>query len=231
MGVSGGSKGIGNPTGGAAFRADLANILDDVRRQIDKEVESFGDLGSLPESWAGQQAWVKDEKRLYVEDDDDGWSPAIPDPTPGVLHVREEQASGTNGGTFTSGAWQTRVLNVEKTNTITGASLAANQIILPAGDYELEADAPAWIVDFHKAKIRRVSGTPGDLLIGTSEYALTSGGVYNRSIVRGTFTLAAPTTLELQHRCSTTAATWGFGRAVSFSVVEVFAEVIIHKVG
>ena len=49
---------------------------------------------------------------------------------------------GTQGGAFTAGAWQTRDLNTVLTNTITGASLTANQITLPAGKYYVEASAP-----------------------------------------------------------------------------------------
>ena len=60
------------------------------------------------------------------------------------LHIQDQKPQGTNGGTFTSGAWRTRDLNTVLTNTITGASLADNQITLPAGKYYVEASAPAY---------------------------------------------------------------------------------------
>ena len=50
---------------------------------------------------------------------------------------QDQKASGTAGGDFTSGAWQTRTLNTEVFNTITGSALAANQVTLPAGTYFL----------------------------------------------------------------------------------------------
>lgn len=39
----------------------------------------------------------------------------------GAFHLQDQRASGTGGGTFTSGAWQPRVLNTEVINTITSA--------------------------------------------------------------------------------------------------------------
>ena len=52
-----------------------------------------------------------------------------------LLHMRDEKANGTQGGTFTSGSWYTRDLNTVVTNEINGASLSSNQFTLPAGDY------------------------------------------------------------------------------------------------
>lgn len=40
-----------------------------------------------------------------------------------LLHVRDEKASGTDGGTFTSGSPQTRDINTEATNEISGGGL------------------------------------------------------------------------------------------------------------
>ena len=45
---------------------------------------------------------------------------------PPFLHIQDQKPQGTYGGTFTAGAWRTRDLNTVLTNTITGASLAAN---------------------------------------------------------------------------------------------------------
>lgn len=64
-----------------------------------------------------------------------------------ILHVREEQAAGTNGGSFNNGSWQQRVLNTVVTNEITGASLSSNQFVLPAGVYRIKARAPAQSVN------------------------------------------------------------------------------------
>jgi len=146
-----------------------------------------------------------------------------------LLHVRDEKSSGTSGGTFTSGSWQTRTLNTSMTNEISGASLSSNQITLPSGTYFINALAVALKVDGHKAKLRNITDS-SDTLIGTSEYAGSGGVVTSSSIINGRFTIASQKTFELQHRCDLTSSTNGFGQAQAFSVVEVFADVRIWKV-
>jgi hypothetical protein len=146
-----------------------------------------------------------------------------------LLHVRDEKASGTSGGTFTSGAWQTRTLNTSMTNEISGASLSSNQITLPSGTYFINALAVALKVDGHKAKLRNITDS-SDTLIGTSEYSGAGGVVTSSSIINGRFTIASQKTFEIQHRCDLTSSTNGFGQAQAFSVVEVFADVRIWKV-
>jgi hypothetical protein len=146
-----------------------------------------------------------------------------------LIHVRDEKPSGTASGTFTAGAWRTRTLNTESTNEITGASLSSNQITLPAGDYFAIGRCQGYSVNFHTAKLVDVSNSV-DLLIGSTEFANLTGNHQTNSFVYGRFTLGSTVLVELQHRCNNTFATDGFGRALGFSVVEVFAEVMIWKV-
>ncbi len=49
-----------------------------------------------------------------------------------LLHVRDEKANGTNSGS-SSACYTARILNSVLTNEISGASLASDQITLPAG--------------------------------------------------------------------------------------------------
>ena len=149
-----------------------------------------------------------------------------------LLHVRDEKAANTPGGTFSSGAWRTRTLNTVKTNEITGASLGSNQIPLPAGIFWIEAQAPALQCNRHKIKLYQTSGTPADIVIGTSEFS-NVGGAYAQTQARlsGRFTLASSQTIELQHRCQTTHTSNGLGVESNFGVIEVYAEVKIWKVG
>lgn len=147
-----------------------------------------------------------------------------------LLHVRDEKASGTNGGTFTQGDWRTRDLNTVVTNEIAGASLASNQITLPAGTYDIEASAPGQFVGVHKAKLYDTTGM-ADLIIGTSERTTVSTvTMASNSLVIGRFTLIVESVLELQHWCGVTLANTGFGFSTSASVVEVYSDVRIWKV-
>jgi hypothetical protein len=148
-----------------------------------------------------------------------------------LIHVREEQTAGTAGGTFTSGSMQTRTLNTVVTNQITGASVATNQITLPAGSYIAIASAPAFRVVGHIAQLYDTTGT-AVLETGTSENSRNgTDTVPTRSWVHARFTLSVESDIELQHRANTTRSTDGFGIAASVSTTEVFGEVMIWKVG
>ena len=146
-----------------------------------------------------------------------------------INKVSKQKSNGTEGGTFTSGAWQTRILNTVVTNEISGASLSSNQITLPAGTYEIEASAPAYLVTHHKLKLRNISDT-SDALIGTQAYCLGTDSVQTLSFLYGRITIAAPKIFELQHYCSVTQATLGFGIASGFNVIEIYARIWIKKV-
>lgn len=158
-----------------------------------------------------------------------GVTQAIAERRSEILHVRDEKPSGTDGGTFTSGAWRTRTLNTVKVNGIAGASLASDQITLPAGTYNVRARAPAREVQLNSVKLYNV--TDGvDALIG-SNTALGSGSMISGDAwVLGQLTIEATKAFELQHRSNTSQGTYGFGSAMSFGVVEVYAEVWIEKV-
>lgn len=146
-----------------------------------------------------------------------------------LLHIRDEKADGVNGGTFTQAVWQTRVLQTVKTNEIAGASLAANQITLPAGTYFCIAEATAFEVNNNKAKLRNITDG-ADVIIGLNSYAGVAGADMDAALVSGRFTIADTKVLELQHRCLTTQAANGFGFAVSFGVIEVYADIKIWRI-
>ncbi|MFN8563602.1 MAG: hypothetical protein U0703_18750 [Anaerolineae bacterium] len=138
--------------------------------------------------------------------------------------IREEQTQGTSAGTFTSGAWQKRTLNVEAADTGDHASLSASQITLEAGTYRLRASAPAYSVDAHQLRWQNVTDA-ATTLVGTAEYA---NGVQTRSVIAGRFTINASKTFELQHRCATTRSGDGLGAAGNLAV-EVYALVELWR--
>ena len=157
-------------------------------------------------------------------------APFLADVPAPLLHVVDEKAAGTDGGTFTSGAWRTRTLNTNRTQEGTFSSVASNQITLVEGTYRVRAHAPAHMVDNHKIRLQNITaGTT--LFVGSAMYAAAAAAVDNHSHLAGQFTLTAISALELQHQCSTTRATDGFGVSPDFGATEVFAEVWIEKVG
>lgn len=148
-----------------------------------------------------------------------------------LLHVRDEKANTTHGGTFTSGAWRTRDLNTIVTNEL-GVTLVANVITgLVAGTYEFEARAPAYVTSYHKARLYDVTGAAQLGPMGSNERASTTAAHISQSFASGRFTLTATSDLRLEHWCATTEATDGFGPATSLGVVEVYSDVQIRRVG
>lgn len=142
--------------------------------------------------------------------------------------IRDEKAANSAGGTFTSGAWQTRDMNTEAFDPGGIVSISSNQFVLAAGTYFIFARAPAFLCDRHKAKLYNVTDA-SDTLIGSSAYSGTN--VQNDAIVQGRFTIAATKTYEIRHQCETTKITDGFGVQSNFSVTEVYTEVQVWREG
>lgn len=145
---------------------------------------------------------------------------------PDLLHVRQETSG--QGGTSTATTWTKRVLNTVMTNEITGASLASDQITLPAGTYEIHASAP--ILDAFRFQLRLRNTTDNaTLVVGTSE---NMGGTddISRGHVDGRFTIDGIKVLEFQYWVAFAQATNGLGIAVGSGETNVYAEVFITKI-
>lgn len=147
-----------------------------------------------------------------------------------VAFIKDEKAASTDGGTFTSGAWQTRDLNTLSGDiAAVGVTLSSNQFTLPVGKYVIEAQAPGFYCQLHKAKLYNTTDSL-DAIIGSSELtATTTSESLTYSFVKGVLTLTKSTTFELQHQCSITRATDGFGQNSNFSVVEVYSQIKITR--
>jgi len=151
-----------------------------------------------------------------------------------LLIVKNEQATTTAGGTFTLNTWTTRDLNTVEHNSITGASLASDQITLPAGDYEIIFEVEAHRVNFHKARFRNITdGTTA--LVSTGGWAeVESAGDFAVSstdpiICYGYISIAAEKDFEIQHICRDTRSGNGLGVQTNFGEVEVYTQAMIRK--
>jgi hypothetical protein len=146
-----------------------------------------------------------------------------------VWIIRDVKASGTAGGDFTSGVWQTRVLNtITGDTTDTSVTLGTNQIVLTRGKYKICAYAMAQRVNANMARIENITAAT------TIEYGQTSASITGANIpaiVNCLITTTTTITIELQHRCTTTRAGDGYGLATTFGNNNIYAEVVITKVG
>jgi hypothetical protein len=149
--------------------------------------------------------------------------------TNGFLIVQETQSSGTDGGTFTAGAWRTRAMNTTQHNSIPGASLASSRITLPAGTYRVTGSCSGFAVNAHMAAIYNITDSDF-LLYASQEFVGSADGITTRSDFNAIFIITARKILEVQHKCQTTRSADGFGRAASFSVFNIYASVSFEKI-
>jgi len=144
-----------------------------------------------------------------------------------VARITDSKASGTSGGTFTSGAWRTRDLNTIEDDPDSIVTLASNQFTLGAGTYLIQWSAPAIKAGSHKTQLWDVTGST-DLAKGTSEYTASADSIQTHSFGFDIVTLTASNTFEIQHRTAITHATNGFGVPSSMAA-EKYAMVTIFK--
>ncbi len=142
--------------------------------------------------------------------------------------IEDSKANGTVGGTFTAGAFRTRTLNSKPVDEI-GITLSSNQFTLPAGTYRIHARAPGFGVSNHVTRLRNITDSTDELIGSAGRASSTSGE--GDSVILGQFTIGASKAFEIQHRCSLTVATFGFGTSTALSgVSEIYTQVALLKV-
>jgi len=146
-----------------------------------------------------------------------------------ITILRDVKSSGTEGGGFTSGSWQTRDLNTIETYGKTVCSLSSNQFTLTPGKYYIEATAPAYAVGRNQARLQNITDSSTEIL-GSSEYVNTTIGAVTTSKIIGVFTITKNTTFEIQHQCETTRTTNGFGIYSGFGNDSVYTQVKIEQI-
>jgi hypothetical protein len=151
---------------------------------------------------------------------------ARPSSIPDII-LEDQKASGTAGGTATSGSDETRTLNTEVYDRLNICALASNQFTISApGTYYVEWEAPAYDVGgAHQSILRDITGV-ANLTRGSSAYG---PGVTTLSTGAYFHTITASNTYEIRHRITTTKATTGYGQPASFGT-ETYTRVKIWKV-
>lgn len=146
-----------------------------------------------------------------------------------ILEHRED--SGDDGGTATSGSYETRPLNTEVRDLGGICSLSSNQFTLAAGTYYIEADAVFYRTNITKVRIFNDTGTATLVGPGIAVSARGSGdSTTPLAAVSGVFTVAAGQAIELQSRVEASTSNLGFGAPGSFGDDEVYAQVRIWRI-
>ena len=138
----------------------------------------------------------------------------------GYIRLHDSKATTTDGGTFTQDAWQKRTVT-EDQDTQNFSTVTSSVIVLTAGTYDCLIRCPGKQCANHQAKLENTtSGSP--VLIGGNTEAVVNNASTSHSVIQGRFTITASQNLEIQHRCSSTKATTGFGEANSFGENEIY---------
>ncbi len=146
-----------------------------------------------------------------------------------VTLLFDRKTPGIAGGTFTSGAWQTRDLNVIR-GSKANVSLASNQFTLQQGVYLIEASAPAFRAGLHRMRLFNITDSKGEKLSSSSFAADSPNGSETSSLLTHYLLLSTSKTFEIQHQGEITQATDGFGRAASFAGPEIYTQVKIMRI-
>ena len=148
-----------------------------------------------------------------------------------VARVSEIISTGS-AGTFTNNAWRTRALNTEEFDPDGIVTLSSNQFTLGAGKYLCYFDATAFKVNRHTAKIYNVTDT-ADVGRGLNAYAVNTLDLNSVSSGFAFINITGSKVFELQHYCTTTKTTNGFGSGTSDAdqIPNTFSSVTIIKVG
>lgn len=144
-----------------------------------------------------------------------------------IAYLRDERASGINGGTCSAGTWIQRALTTLGGDS-TFTTLSGNRFTLQPGKYFVEVVAPAYGVSLHQAKLKVIE-TNTDVMIGTNSFSHPTSPSVTTSMISGEIIVSAASTFEIQHRCSQDRVNIGFGVASSFGTTEVYTQVKIIK--
>lgn len=152
----------------------------------------------------------------------------IPGELPTLL-VTDQKANNVDGGTSLTATQNLRDLNTIEKNTITGASLAANQVTLPAGDYRVSALSSGGL-SLLRVKLRlRDTTANANLVIGLNLLIDQSDPGAYTCVLNGFFTLAVESVLELQMWTQLGATTNGMGVAGNSGDPEIYTTLQFEK--
>ena len=152
----------------------------------------------------------------------------VTDTSTSVAVLVDEKTENTNGGTFTADAWRTRDLNTEVSDPDGIVTLSSNQFTLGAGTYLIAWECPCYRVGFNQSRLYDITGAAA-VEGGMSFYVESSAQYHGTSNGSAVVTITASNVYEIQHFCSNTRSTDGFGVRGSAGP-ERYTRVTISKV-
>lgn len=145
--------------------------------------------------------------------------------------ICDKKTQGTDGGTFSNGAWRTRDLNhvIDDLNSI--VTISSNRFTLAAGAYLIKWSASAFDVGNHQTVLYDHTGTLYyDYGSNSSSHISYPNSTRSFGFDRVNFS-GSDRAFEIRHRCNNSKTTTGFGLDNNFSgdneiytIVEIYQE-------
>lgn len=147
-------------------------------------------------------------------------------------HQTPAGIGGIDGGTINGGLYNTRPLNTEIINTISGCSLISNQITLPIGNYYFYGWAVAFNTNRNQLRFYNNS-TSTYFGSATTQYSSTSSAYIEivKSIIHAEREFTQIALIDFLHYAETTCLNNGMGLNLSgiMSSTNVYAHLYIRK--
>lgn len=146
-----------------------------------------------------------------------------------IAYISDTKGVGTNGGSFTSGSWQTRDLNtVTGTNVDFWVTLSSNVFTLQPGTYHIQGNVPANNVSGHIARL--YNNTTSSVAIKGSNASCKGVMSQSYSIISGSITISGSAqSFIIQHKCDNTTLINGLGSASGYGSNEIYTTINITK--
>ena len=155
-------------------------------------------------------------------------STGLSNPFVSYAYYEEQESSGTDAGTMTSGTWHVRALNTEVADPDNIGSLSGNKVTLQAGTYFARWTAPAREVDRHQTRLYNDTDS-SQIAMGATYQTHYSGDASTGTSTGATrFTISGTKDIALQHKCNYTTANYGQGLNNEFGI-NVYARLEIFK--
>jgi hypothetical protein len=148
---------------------------------------------------------------------------------PQIALITDTKSQNTAGGTFTSGAWQTRTLNTESSDLNNICSLSSNIFTLSSGTYLIEWTAPAHDVERNQSRLYDTTNS-AVIQYGSSNYTSSAADVQNSSVGSANVVISSNTGYRIEHRAQNSKSTQGFGVEANLAT-EIYTQVKIMKIG
>ena len=143
--------------------------------------------------------------------------------------LEDQQSTGTEGGTATSGSWVHRTLNTEVYDPDSIVSLTSNQFTIGPGNFFIYFESQSYSAGRNQNRLYNVTDS-SVIKYGNNAYGSGGEGVTNVSWGYGRVTISSGTKVfRVEHRVEATMNTYGWGVAFSDGGGNIYTRVVIYK--